>query len=94
MSEAIEKSSRAGKTAAKARWDREKGRAAGKDDVVPDAAAIRSHSESQFQQKDRKRAPNASRETTQARAKEKQSFGDFEDDVRAAERDLCIGRAA
>lgn len=92
--EAIEKSSRAGKTAAKARWDKEKRRSASDYKCEADAVAMRSHSDSQFQQKDKEHAPGAGargKAQAQAQAKVKQPLGDFEDDVRAAERDLGIG---
>ena len=93
--EAIEKSSRAGKTAAKARWDREKGRAASNNKSNVDAVAIRSQCDSQFQQKDKERAPGAGAHgTSKAPAKAKQISGDFGDDVSVGERDLGIGRTA
>ncbi|HAY10425.1 MAG TPA: hypothetical protein DCY18_10905 [Thauera sp.] len=90
--ESIEKSSRAGKAAAKARWDKEKSRAAGNDKCEADAVAMRSQCESQFQQKDKGHAPSAGAKpqpkTPRAKAK------DFEEDVAIAERDLGIGGAA
>lgn len=90
--EAIEKSSRAGKTAAKARWDKEKGRTAGNDKCEADAVAMRSQCDSQFQQKDKEYAPgDGARGKAQTQARVKQPLGHFEDDVRAVERDLCIG---
>lgn len=90
--EAIEKSSRAGKVAAEARWNKEKSRTTGDDKRQPAAVAMRLQSDSQFQQKDRERTPSpGARGKPQARAKGKQILGDFEDDVRAAERDLGIG---
>lgn len=92
--EAIERSSRAGKTAAKARWDKAKGRTAGNDKCEADAVAMRSQCDSQFQQKVDGTPHAAAAGKAQARAKQRQVSGDFEDDVRAAERDLGIGRAA
>ncbi len=93
--EAIERSSRAGKTAAKARWDKEKGRTAGNDKCEADAVAMRSHSDSQFQQKDKEHAPSAGAKpqpkTPRAKA---MNLGDFKVDVAIAERDLGIGGAA
>ena len=90
--ESIEKSSRAGKAAAKARWDKEKGRASGNDKCEADAVAMRSQCESQFQQKDKGHAPSAGAKpqpkTPRAKAK------DFEEDVAIAERALGIGGAA
>lgn len=90
--EAIEKSSRAGKTAAKARWDKAKELMAGNQNSEPDPVAMRSQSDSQFQQKDKEHTPGAgARGKAEAQAKVKQPLGDFEDDARAAERDLGIG---
>lgn len=90
--EAIERSSRTGTVTARARWDNEKRRTTGNDKSEADAPAVRSHCDSQFQQKDKEHAPGAgARGKAQAQAKEKQILGDFEDDVRAAERDLDIG---
>ena len=96
--EAIERSSRVGKTAAKARWDKEKRRSASDDKCKADAVAMRSHCDSQFQQKDKEHAPGAgargkaqAKAKAKAKAKVKQPLGDFEDDVCAVERDLCIG---
>ena len=90
--ESIEKSSRAGKAAAKARWDKEKGRTADNDKCEADAVAMRSHCDSQFQQKDKAHAPSVGAKpkpkTPRAKAK------DFDDDVAIAERDLGIGRPA
>jgi len=90
--EAIERSSRAGKTAAKARWDKAKGQTAGNDKGVSDAVAMRSQCESQFQQKEKEHAPSAGAKPQPkpplAKAK------DFDDDVAIAERDLGIGGAA
>ena len=90
--ESIEKSSRAGKAAAKARWDKEKGRTADNDKCEADAVAMRSQCESQFQQKDREHAPSdrAKPKPKTPRAK----ANDFGDDVAIAERDLGIGRPA
>lgn len=92
--EAIEKSSRAGKTAANARWGNKKGRTAGNDKCEVDAVALRSHCDSQFQQKVEGTPHVAATGKAQVRAKAMQVSGDFEDDVRAAERDLGIGRTA
>lgn len=90
--EAIERSSRAGKVAAEARWNKEKNRTTGDNKRRSDAVAMRSQCDSQFKQKDKERTPSAGvRGKTQARAKEKKVLGDLEDDVRAAERDLGIG---
>ena len=94
--EAIEKSSRAGKTAAKARWDKAKSRTAGNDKCEADAGAMRSQCDSQFQQKDRERTPHAgAKPQPKTPAKTPQAKGkDFDDDVAIAERDLGIGGAA
>ena len=91
--EAIEKSSRAGKAAAKARWDREKERSAADDKCSADAVAMRSQCVSQFQQKDKEHAPHggAKPKPKSPRAKAMQSF---DDDVAIAERDLGIGGGA
>lgn len=93
--EAIEKSSRAGKTAAKARWDKEKGRAADNDKCEPDAVAMQSQcGRNAIRSSNRKigsaHTPTGPDQAQNPLAKAK----DFDEDVAIAERDLGIGRQA
>jgi len=91
--DAINKASNAGRAAAKARWGKGKSEGQNNDKCEGDATALRSHCESQFQMKDREHAPHAAAaQKPKARAKASKFVpGDFEDDVRIAERDMGIG---
>lgn len=97
--ESIEKSSRAGKAAAKARWDKEKGRTADNDKCEADAVAMQSQCGRNTNRSSNRNIGSAhhAKEPTPTqtpRAKAKQPLGDFDDDVALAERDLSIGRPA
>ena len=93
--ESIEKSSRAGKAAAKARWDKEKGRAADNDKCEADAVAMqpqcgRNAIRSSNRNIGSAHTPTGPDQAQNPLAKAK----DFDDDVAIAERDLGIGRQA
>lgn len=85
--DAINKASKAGRTGANARWGKDKPAARRNDKCEGDATALRSHCESEYQQKDKSNP-------TRARACKSVPPGDFEADVRIAECDLGIGEAA
>ena len=92
---AIEKASRAGRAAAKARWSKENSCTADGGNREADTVAMRSHCESQYQQKEEGHALSAEgRGKAQALARAKQVLADVGDDVRVAERELGLGGAA
>lgn len=94
--DAINKASRAGKVAARARWDKARGcdRNADRNAIASeshdDAAAMRSQCESQFQHEVNNNATSNASKTRPPKVQAK-AMESFEDDVRIAERDLGIG---
>lgn len=94
--EAIEKSSRAGKAAAKARWDREKSRAADNDKCEADAVAMRSQCGRNANRSSNRNigGTHHANEQDQSPKPPLAKLKDFDEDVAIAERDLGIGCAA
>ena len=93
--EAIEKSSRAGKTAAKARWDKAKDRTSENDKREADAVAMQAQCGRNANRSSNRNIGSAHRTTEPIQAQTPPAKAkDFEEDVAIAERDLGIGRPA